>query len=167
MTECFSHKQGIPGAATGGRKPERATKSCQMRVCCGVPKGRASWVRQCGMECCSQRDVLAVRLIVSRRMVVANTQHLVGRGRQFRLSLVYRVSSSTARKTEKTCLSLKRKEKQKRRKLQLCSYLHQWFSTFLTLRPFNTIPHVVVTPIIKLFCYYFITVTLLLLGIVM
>ena len=24
--------------------------------------------------------------------------------------------------------------------------LEQWFSTFLTLRPFNTVPHAVVTP---------------------
>ena len=40
----------------------------------------------------------------------------------------------------------------------------QWFSIVLMLRPFNTVPHVVVTPpTIKLFHYYFITVILLLL----
>jgi len=39
-----------------------------------------------------------------------------------------------------------------------------WFSTFLKLRAFHTVPRVVVTPsTVKLFCYYFITVILLLL----
>ena len=38
--------------------------------------------------------------------------------------------------------------------------LNQWFSTFLPLRPHNTVPHVVRTlpPAIKFFCCYFITV---------
>lgn len=34
--------------------------------------------------------------------------------------------------------------------------LEQWFLTILILWPFNTVPHVAVTPIIKLFYYYFI-----------
>uniref|UniRef100_A0A8C8W324 Uncharacterized protein n=1 Tax=Peromyscus maniculatus bairdii TaxID=230844 RepID=A0A8C8W324_PERMB len=29
--------------------------------------------------------------------------------------------------------------------------MEQWLSTFLTLRPFNTVPYVVATPTIKLF----------------
>jgi len=41
--------------------------------------------------------------------------------------------------------------------------VEQWFSTFLMLQPFNTTPHIVVTPIIKLFHWYYITVILLLL----
>jgi hypothetical protein len=43
----------------------------------------------------------------------------------------------------------------------------QWFSTFLVLRPFNTVPHAVVTPAIKLFRCYFITVILLPLWVTM
>ena len=31
--------------------------------------------------------------------------------------------------------------------------LDQWFSTFLILRPFNTAPHVVVTPTHKIFLF--------------
>ena len=45
--------------------------------------------------------------------------------------------------------------------------LDQWFSTFLTLRPFNTVPHVVVTPPTpakKLLCCNLITRTLLMLN---
>jgi hypothetical protein len=38
----------------------------------------------------------------------------------------------------------------------------QLFSAFLTLQPFNTVPHVVVIPTIKLFHCYFMTVILLL-----
>ena len=44
--------------------------------------------------------------------------------------------------------------------------LEQWFSPFLALRPFNTVPHAVVTPpthTMKLFHCYFIILILLLL----
>lgn len=36
--------------------------------------------------------------------------------------------------------------------------LGQCFSTSLTLWPFSTVPHVVVTPTIQLLCYYFIVI---------
>jgi hypothetical protein len=46
--------------------------------------------------------------------------------------------------------------------------LEQWFSASLVLRPFNAVLHVMVTPNHKIiFCYYFITVILLLLRIPM
>jgi hypothetical protein len=46
--------------------------------------------------------------------------------------------------------------------------LDQWFTTFLMLQPLNTVSLVVVNPpTIKLFHCYFITVILLLLGIIM
>ena len=49
-----------------------------------------------------------------------------------------------------------------------CNYgLQQWFSTFLMLRPFNTVHVVVTSPPPKLFYCYFITVILLLLWIIM
>ena len=39
--------------------------------------------------------------------------------------------------------------------------LGQWFSTFLVLRPYNTVTHVVVTSQPQnYFCYYFVTVIL-------
>ena len=42
--------------------------------------------------------------------------------------------------------------------------LEQQFSTFLLLQPFNTAPGVAVTPTIKLFCCYFMTVILLVMN---
>ena len=36
-------------------------------------------------------------------------------------------------------------------------HLHQGFSTFLMLQPFNTVPHAVVTPTIKLFLLLLLT----------
>jgi hypothetical protein len=41
--------------------------------------------------------------------------------------------------------------------------LNQWFSAFLMLQPFNTVPHVVVTPNQKIIHCCFIAVILLLL----
>ena len=52
----------------------------------------------------------------------------------------------------------------------LILHLEQWFSIFLVLRPFNTVPHPMVTPTIKLFSFLlhnFITAILLLLWIIM
>lgn len=47
-------------------------------------------------------------------------------------------------------------------------HISQWFSTFLILQCFNTVPRVVVTPpIIKLFYCYFLTKILLLIWIIM
>jgi hypothetical protein len=57
--------------------------------------------------------------IQSRRAVVAQSQHSGGRGRrisEFEASLVYRVSSRTARATQRNPVSKNQKKKKKKKK---------------------------------------------------